>query len=244
MNILITAALESEIKLILKYFKAEKIFTQKKISLYQMNNGGHYYLSGITGVGPRNIRRFVQYIKDLNITFDLWISTGYAGGLDNRLKAGDIVIGDQSIITPGFNNEITIPCILQKIPEKYSYKTFQVYSSRDFLDNNRKKEVVGQYPGAGFADMESFEISSGASSLKIPLFIIRSITDGLEFIPPPPEFIRDSFRKINWPGFLIAGFRNPSVFISFIQLLRNIKKAGKSLFKGLTNIITELSHEN
>ena len=240
MNILILAALDSEIRSLINSYAPAVIVQEKKYSLFNKKiDCGHLFF-GISGVGAKNVKRFLKYYSSLNIKIDLLISTGFAGAINPDYKTGDIVIAKKiTALNTGNYYEITASPYLEEINKSKSPKIHisNGSCSNQFVMESEKKELRAKYPMIDFVDMESFETVKFCQDSGMDLIILRSVSDGSNLRFPPLEFVQDSFQRINWKKFFLHVLKKPSVLYNFINLQFNLIIAKRSLYKELKNLV-------
>lgn len=233
-KILIIAALKSEIGGLLQDRSCQLVSQWKKQSLFSLAGNRKMIYLGLTGVGKWNVRQFFNYFFKTRIKVDMIISTGYAGAIRMDLKVGQIILAEgimdeiqkkyyRILVPPGYHNEFTI---------------LKGVCTPAVVFDKGKKILEKRYPGFSFVDMESGQVTDICRKNKIPLLIMRVISDGRNFKFPAMEFIRDSVKGINISS-LIRGMINDPLTVGRIFLLRiNLWKAKRSLSRALENIIS------
>lgn len=241
MNIFILSALKSEMGLLLKYYKPELVNkNRKKIFFKHINN--NYLFFGNTGVGEKNVKRFFEYYRSSQIIADLVIFIGYAGAVNPALKAGDLVLAREifnqslnKVIIPEFNNvllnkENLLSQDLKILQGKGYYTDHLVY-------REEKYNIRQNYPDIDFVDMESWETALFCRENHIPLLILRSVSDNIDFNLPGIKFVQDSWEHIDKPELFRHLLKKPSDLVHIFSLMRNIKLAEKRLFKAVIKIL-------
>ncbi len=243
MNILIQSALKSEIGDLINFCKPLIIFQNKRSALYSKNTGKNTVYFGITGIGPKNIRRFFEQampeIKDAGLV----ISTGYAGAVKPHLRVGDIAIAS-SISGPG-NSEIVCPdqsSVLDNL--RIDYLKGNCYTSNGILGKKEKYQLRIDNPGIDFVDMESRETAVCCNKYSLLYLIIRAISDMLDFDFPDLEFIQDSWNRIDKAKLVFHLVKKPVDIIRIIKFLMNISIAKKRIFKTLKLIVEKIVIDN
>ena len=149
------------------------------------------------GVGKVNAARTAQILID-NFKIDYLLNVGVAGGIDESLNVGDIVIGQRLVqhdfdITAFDNKKGYIPNIgdyinadeelvnlankVIKNTENTHVKTGTIASGDIFItDQNISKEINKEFD-ALCVEMEGASIAQVAKLCNIPFLILRSISD-------------------------------------------------------------------
>ena len=149
------------------------------------------------GVGKVNAARTAQILID-NFKIDYLLNVGVAGGIDNSLNVGDIVIGERLVqhdfdITAFNHNKGYIPNIGDYIDadkklveiankvitntKKTNVKTGIIASGDIFITDENKSKEINQEFNALCVEMEGASIAQVAKLCNIPFIILRSISD-------------------------------------------------------------------
>ncbi len=239
MNLLIIAALKSEVKNLLKFYRAEIVLKTKKILLLKKNINSDNIYFGITGTGRKNVKKFFKEYFKLKIKTDFLISTGYAGAVNPLLNVGDIVIA-KKFICKGREISYTLPIDNRKLKIKF-YLTTGVGVDTIVL-KREKLRLKEEYKEVDFVDMESCEIIKICDENQINFIIFRVISDTYNFEFPDFEFIKDSWRRINYIKLFFYILKNPLNLFKILSLRWNLAKASKLLSNSLIKLLKTLLH--
>jgi adenosylhomocysteine nucleosidase len=142
------------------------------------------------------------------------ISTGYCGALDPKLKVGDIVASDDTLITSDR------PCVRGRL----------ITLDRVAVTAAEKRELREQ-TGAIAVDMESDAVRSRAAALGIPFACIRAVSDTAEEdLPLDFNRYRDSHGGFSRTRIAIAAMARPfSAMPAMLEFDRRCQQASFAL---------------
>lgn len=236
-HLLILTALESEIKAFLRHTRPVLVSRIKKQALYRKVLGNWVVDIGLTGVGVNNCRKFFKKFSVQPDNYKLIVSTGYAGALNSRFKAGDLLTATKVFV----END---PVPLQAYEPDFIESTGAVKTTgrtvTAFMNEAEKGQLSRQFPETGFIDMESSEILQIAKESNVKCLVIRAISDPLGMKLPPTPFIVDSWKILPFGAFIKGCFKDPLLLVRFIRFQVALKKAAKSISRALATITEHL----
>ena len=179
--------------------------------------------------------------KLINKNIDCVISFGFAGGINNTIKTGDLIIGENIIWQNKSVNKTSKEFVtfFKKKLEGVDIKIVNVLCSSSIISikNNQKLETPDYL--LQVVDMESEYIQKVALKFNVPFICLRVIFDDLK--NQIPDFIKQLMRddgKINIKGLFIEIFRNPIRIFEITKLsiiyfisIQKLKKVSKLIFK-------------
>lgn len=189
-------AMEEELDALKKYVKIKKEYNIFELKFYEGIINNTYCVLVESGVGKVNAARTTQILID-NIKVDCIFNIGVAGGVDESLKVGDIVLGNKLVqhdfdIT-AFNHEKGyIPKVgvyidtdkelfeLSKSVFKannISYHEGVIASGDIFCTETKMGNKINAKFNALCVEMEGASIAQVCHLSKIPFLVIRSISD-------------------------------------------------------------------
>ena len=119
----------------------------------------------------------------------LLISSGYAGGLQPGLAAGDLVLGENVS-----NAEILRTA--QGLLTACAPRTGALISRPEVAESARGKRTLGTNTGALAVDMETRWIAAACAAGGVPMLSLRAISDAVEeAFPVPGHVLFDSQRQ-------------------------------------------------
>jgi len=183
-----------------------------------------------TGVGEKVCRqRVAEFLQDQQ--FDLLISSGFAGALNDTLQIGDLLLA---------KNFSTVE--LTEVGSSFSRLPIHeadLLTVRALIDSNDERNKIARTSGAAAVDMETEFIARACAEHGIPLLSLRVITDTpSEPFPAPPNVLFDieqqQTRFLTVATFFIA---RPNRVPQLIQFARRIARVRKILASALFDVM-------
>ena len=213
MKIGIIFAIEKELSSFKELIKIENKYNIFDLTFYEGKINNILCIFVQCGVGKVNAARTTQILID-NMKVDYIFNVGVAGGIDNSLKIGDIVIASKLVqhdfdVTP-FNYQkgqipnvgVFIECdeYLIKIAEKClkNAKKGVIASGDIFVTEEWMSKKINKKFNALCVEMEGASIAQVCYLSHIPFLIIRSISDvpNNNNVITYEEFVESSSKKI------------------------------------------------
>ena len=225
MKIGIVFALEEELKELKKKFKIKKEHNIFNLKIYETKYKENDIFLVQSGVGKVNAARTTQVLIDhMNVNYIFNI--GVAGGLDNTLSIGNIVIGEKLVqhdfdIT-AFNHEkgyIPELGVFVKADEKLTNlaeklikdaKKGVIASGDIFCTDQKMSNKINKDFNALCVEMEGAAIAQVCYLDNIPFLILRSISD-----------VPNNNNKITYEEFLESSSKK--IAEAMYEILSNIK---------------------
>ncbi len=190
-------------------------------------------------MGPENARFAVRQLVT-NASWDLMISTGFAGDLDGA-EVGAILVGQEVSSVPSTSQRpdrrTAIPCHSDWIAKTLSLpgieqgmlRTAKFVSVDRILIHSVDKQQLRTSTGAEGVDMESAAIGEIAQEYDCPFLIVRTVSDGINHDLPVDFnlFLRSS----GWVPGLLKILSTPGSWKGFLDLYRHSKYASRQLTK-------------
>ena len=186
-----------------------------------------------TGVGEKVCRqRVANFLRGQQ--FDLLISAGFAGALNDQLQVGDLLLA---------KNFSTVE--LTEVGSSFSRLPIHeadLLTVRALIDSSDERNEIARTSGAAAVDMETEFIARACAEHGIPLLSLRVITDTpREPFPAPPNVLFDieqqRSRFLTLATFFLA---HPNRVPRLIQFARRIARVRKILASVLVAILREL----
>jgi len=183
-----------------------------------------------TGVGEKVCRqRVAEFLQDQQ--FDLLISSGFAGALNDKLQIGDLLLA---------KNFSTVE--LTEVGSSFSRLPIHeadLLTVRALIDSNDERNKIARTSGAAAVDMETEFIARACAEHGIPLLSLRVITDTpREPFPAPPNVLFDieqqQTRFLTLATFFLA---RPNRVPQLIQFARRIARVRKILASALFDVV-------
>jgi nucleoside phosphorylase len=186
-----------------------------------------------TGVGEKVCRqRVAEFLQDQQ--FDLLISSGFAGALNDKLQIGDLLLA---------KNFSTVE--LTEVGSSFSRLPIHeadLLTVRALIDSNDERNKIASTSGAAAVDMETEFIARACAEHGIPLLSLRVITDTpREPFPAPPNVLFDIEQQQTRMTALAKFFlSHPNRLPRMVQFARRIANAQKILANALVAILRQL----
>ncbi len=183
-----------------------------------------------TGVGEKVCRqRVAEFLQDQQ--FDLLISSGFAGALNDKLQIGDLLVA---------KNFSTVE--LTEVDSSFSRLPIHeadLLTVRALIDSNDERNKIARTSGAAAVDMETEFIARACAEHGIPLLSLRAITDTpREPFPAAPNVLFDieqqQTRFLTLATFFLA---RPNRVPQLIQFARRIARVRKILASALFDVV-------
>lgn len=193
----IVFAMEEELVALKEYLKLSKEYNIFDLTFYEGTINNVECVLVQSGVGKVNAARTAQILID-NIKVDYIFNIGVAGGIDESLSVGDIVLGEKLVqhdfdIT-SFNREkgfipgvgvyidsdiylLTIADSVLKSMQEVNYKRGVIASGDIFCTELKMGQKINSKFNALCVEMEGASIAQVCYLSHIPFLIIRSISD-------------------------------------------------------------------
>jgi nucleoside phosphorylase len=183
-----------------------------------------------TGVGEKVCRqRVAEFLQDQQ--FDLLISSGFAGALNDKLQIGDLLLA---------KNLSTVE--LTEVGSSFSSLPIHeadLLTVRALIDSSDERNKIARTSGAAAVDMETEFIARACAEHGIPLLSLRVITDTpREPFPAPPNVLFDieqqQTRFLTLATFFLV---HPNRVPRLVQFARRIARVRKILASALFDVV-------
>jgi len=186
-----------------------------------------------TGVGERVCRqRLGKFLEDQR--FDLLISTGFAGALNDEMQVGDLLLS-KNFSTVDLNEKRSS---VSRLPIHMA----NLFTAPTLSDSSDERTEIARTTGAAAVDMETEFIARACAAHGIPLLSLRVISDTpRELFPAPAHILFDIATQRIQLAKLVAFFlTHPNRVPRLIQFASRIAQARKTLADALVAIVREL----
>ncbi|MCK5824054.1 MAG: 5'-methylthioadenosine/adenosylhomocysteine nucleosidase [Ichthyobacteriaceae bacterium] len=213
----IIGAMEEEIDILKNSIKLDTVMISSGMNFYLGKVNGRRVAVVRSGIGKVNAAIATQLLID-KYDASVIINTGVAGGLNDTLQIGDIVIAkslqyhdfdvtifdykkgvvprmDTSVF---YSNRILMGEFLNEANKlEYRVGYGKVVSGDQFIADELKKSFIKKYFNADVVEMESAAIAHVCYLSKVPFVVLRSISDkaGGESAKNYSEFEKEAARK-------------------------------------------------
>jgi len=196
----IIGAMEEEIESLLSKMEVEEQIVLGNIEFSLGELEGKSVIAAYSGIGKVQAS-ICATVMITHFKVEKIIFTGVAGGLQSRIKVGDVVIGEKLLYhdmdCTGFgyplgviprakqsefysNEELirTAETILKEMNQKYFIGT--IVSGDQFLSDKKRAYYVAETFSALATEMEGAAVAHVATQFDIPFLVIRLISDGID----------------------------------------------------------------
>jgi nucleoside phosphorylase len=186
-----------------------------------------------TGVGEKACReRIGKFLQDQQ--FELLISSGFAGALNDELAIGDLLLA-KNFSTIELNEKRSS---FSRLPIHMT----DLLTAPTLIDSSDERTAIARTSGAAAVDMETEFIARACAAHGIPLLSLRVITDTpREPFPAPAHVLFDvATQRTDLPKLATFLLTHPHRVPGLIQLARRIANARKILANALVDIVPRI----
>jgi adenosylhomocysteine nucleosidase len=186
-----------------------------------------------TGVGEKICRQRLEEFF-ANQRFDLVLSSGFAGALNDELEVGDLLLARNfSTIQPNAKKSS-----LSNLPVRVA----DLLTVATLVDSSDERKKIAHKSGAAAVDMETEFIARACAAHGVPLLSLRIITDTpRESFPAPPKVLFDIEQQRTRATALAKFFLvHPRRIPRLVQFAKRVARARKILASALVAILREL----
>jgi len=185
-----------------------------------------------TGIGEKVCReRIGKFLQDQQ--FELLISSGFAGALNDELQVGDLLLA-KNFSTIELNATRSSPSTLP-------IHMADLLTVPTLIDSSDERSKLARTSGAVAVDMETEFIARACAANAIPLLSLRVITDTPRKLFPAPAHVLFDIAKqrTDLPKLATFFLTHPNRVPRLIQFARRIANARKILANALVAILRE-----
>lgn len=168
----------------------------------------------------------------------LLICAGFAGGLDPKLRTGDLVVAE-NLSTPELLARVraVVPTATPFVFGSILSRTLPVESVAD-------KAALHRETGALAVDMESEAVAAACRAAGVPLLVVRTISDPADAALPVPfaDWFDVQGQRPRVLGLLKYLATHPSHILPFAKFARGLKPARQSLTQFLLGLDLASDH--
>jgi adenosylhomocysteine nucleosidase len=183
-----------------------------------------------TGVGEQVCReRVAKFLQ--NQQFELLISSGFAGAIDDQLQPGDLLLAE--------NFSTVHPRKKQSSVFEVEIRTGNLLTVPELIDSSEERTKLAHTSGAVAVDMETEFIARACAERGIPLLSLRVITDTPQQVfPAPPNVLFDMAKQktdlVKLAKFFVT---HPHRVLRLAQFTIGISRARKMLSNALVAVV-------
>jgi adenosylhomocysteine nucleosidase len=170
------------------------------------------------------------------------ISAGFAGGLNDSVAQGDVLMADQIVDTADRQFEIDFKLDRQTIDTMRHLHVGRLLTCDRIIHDPEEKKALGRRHGALAVDMESIAVAEVCRNEKIRFLSVRVISDAIDHaLPQDIDFLVK--RRTTADRLCAAAgaiLRRPSSIKDMWQLKEDALAASERLAKFLAGIVGQL----
>ncbi|MDQ6656069.1 MAG: hypothetical protein M3Y80_09680 [Verrucomicrobiota bacterium] len=173
---------------------------------------------GVAAAAPA-VEAFLQHCAP-----QLWISSGFAGALDESLRVGDLLLASN-----------------YSAKQRPPFRSGNLASAETVVDTARDRQAMAARTDAVAVDMETESIANVCAARGIPLLSFRVISDTPAApLPLPPAVLFDVARqRTHFPTLLLHLARHPAAVPKLIRFAGQIATARHALTRGLELLLRD-----
>jgi len=237
----IAAAVEPEIQGIRDVVHGQPELSARKGRAWSGEWRGNPLLLVRTGVGPAKAREGLAAILEVHRCRGI-VSTGYAGGLREGYRLGDILVPAEVQSIPPLP-EVRLrpdPQLRDAVLEAARSGPWHVHTSRMITTNRviastAEKRRLGRAYDAGSVEMESAALAELAASRSVPFVAIRVVLDEASFSLPDHLEVLRWWQKRQFAKLARFVALHPQRFVELLKLRQRSRRASErltDLFRG------------
>ncbi len=184
-----------------------------------------------TGVGPTIARGRIEPFLDSE-HFDFLISSGFAGGTDPSLRAGDLFLGEN----------FSDPHLLDRARAIVISRGGKLVTVDRVIANEAERAHFAREQAAAAIDMETKWIARACAAKNVPMLSLRAISDTAATpFPAPPDVLFDLERQRTCATRLGRYlFAHPFAVVGLMRFARQIATTRASLAAALKTLVENL----
>ena len=235
--VFVLGALREEINLIRGQMTVDEQFKVGRADAWSGNWEGVRIILVRTGIGKDCALSALEKVLS-RANPSLILSIGYAGGLDPKLKVGDVILADHVLeIKTGLTNVGSYPIDLKRLksleglacPKKIVVHRGILITVNQVVDKSSAKQELGSRYNALAVDMETAPLVAHATHNNLSFLSVRAVSDTVEqSLVDVSSFISDdgeaSKLKAGW-----YAMTHPHRIKSFISLRMQSQQATRNM---------------
>jgi adenosylhomocysteine nucleosidase len=184
-----------------------------------------------TGVGRKACqRKMAEFLSGPRP--DLLISAGFAGGVTEDLRAGDLILAENF-------SDRQLLSTAQRALAAQKVRTITLFTAESIIDSIAERNRIVKEHGAAAIDMETEFIASACAAHGVRMLSLRVVSDTVqEPFPAPPAILFDIAKQntnfLRLGAYLLA---HPIAIPRLLRFSRQIARARKSLTDALTRLL-------
>ncbi len=232
---LIAAAVEQEIQGLRTGLRAGQPLSGQHENAWEGHWRGTRLLLVRTGVGPQQARQGLSPFLNGDPYRGI-LSIGYAGGLKDECKLGDILVPEEVRSVPPLP-EVCFrpdPDLRKKVLTLASNGPWKIHTGRMITSDHvvitsEEKHGLGRAYDAASVEMESAVVAELADQASLPCVVVRVVLDEASFSLPDMIQVFRWYRKRQFGKLIPYLVTHPLKLLELLGLLQRSRKASKAL---------------
>jgi adenosylhomocysteine nucleosidase len=234
-RVLVTFAVDAEFAPWRK-LRTFRSFQYDDLQMWRRDSGDMQLTVLITGVGMSSAARamdLMMSIADENVHFDVCVSSGLAGALQECIQPGDIIAPRALVLEQNRAgaeaDRLEVDDVLRSRALEHGARSSDCLftTNRVLVKASQKRECASR---AQSVDMESFEIVKEAQAWGARCVVVRAISDGAnEDLPIDFNRILSTQNQPSVGKVLLELVKNPKALFSLIRFGRQSQRAASAL---------------
>jgi hopanoid-associated phosphorylase len=189
-------------------------------------------LVAVSGMGQQAAAGAARTLRDAGAAG--LVSWGVAGGLDPRLRAGDLVLANRVLAADGSS---VLPsaewrsALATQLAGRTSINEGSLLTTSEALTSVTKKTLAFRASGAVAVDMESLAVGRAASEMGLPFLAVRVIVDGAGDPLPAAVMAASRGGEVSISRLARELLRAPSDLAPLLRLAMRYRAATRTLGK-------------
>jgi len=181
-----------------------------------------------TGVCERICRERIGRFLNSN-NFEFLISSGFAGGVDPALQAGDLLLAEN----------FSDPQLLARARVIPGSQVGKLVTAGAVIESDIDRQQFAAQNGAAAVDMETEFIARACAARKLPMLSLRAISDTAAApFPAPPSVLFDiDQQKTDVPKLAAYFLKRPTQVVRLVRFARQIAIARANLTVALETLL-------
>jgi nucleoside phosphorylase len=166
------------------------------------------------------------------------LMAGYAGGLRDGLKVGDVILATEIVDAKGNIHSATWPTRPLDGQWDPPLQRGRLVTVDKIVSTTQEKRDLGQRHDALAVDMESAVLARLCAAEAVPFGCVRVISDSVDTPLPPRLVSLITGDRISIPRTILTMLRHPTVCTDFWRLAKQTRHASQQLGKALGELLT------
>ena len=189
------------------------------------------------GVGPATAAKRVNSLL-AGPKPRLLVCAGFAGGLDPKLRSGDLVVAEN------LSSAEVLDRVRMVVPTATPFVFGSILSRALPVESVADKAALFRETGALAVDMESEAVAAACRTAGVPLLVVRTISDPADAALPVPfaDWFNLEGQRPRIPGLLKYLATHPGHIFPFAKFVRGLAPARQALTRFLLELALISDH--